>query len=214
MVATVIIGTGGIIVIGTGLIILTGVATSGTGIGVGNGGWRMSNGKYRKARTPSYRDSAKGTDHSSVGALTRTGTREAQGAASSLPTGIRAGEIIGWRVWLLNRSRMRLQSILLEFEWDPEWTSEETRPIEGSHGCGFHAWKEFDDAANYRDSLGRYNLNTHDGIIGQVKLWGTVLEHELGYRAQFAKVHTLVSGPRLDLFELREIYGADSGVGK
>jgi len=29
-------------------------------------------------------------------------------------------------------------------------------------------------------------------VYGQVKLWGTVYEHQFGYRAEYAKVHTLI----------------------
>ena len=29
-------------------------------------------------------------------------------------------------------------------------------------------------------------------VYGQVKLWGTVYEHQYGHRAEYAKVHTLM----------------------
>jgi hypothetical protein len=51
------------------------------------------------------------------------------------------------------------------------------------------------------------------GVHGEVYLWGTVVEHELGWRAQFAYPKTLVVGPE-SLEELESLkilieYGAD-----
>lgn len=44
--------------------------------------------------------------------------------------------------------------------------------------------------------------------VGTVRLWGEVIEHERGYRAEFAKVHSLdhVFG-EADLAALRARYG-------
>jgi len=44
------------------------------------------------------------------------------------------------------------------------------------------------------------------GIYGEVYLWGTIVEHELGYRAQFAYPKTFVLQPGAMPFTLAEIW--------
>lgn len=53
--------------------------------------------------------------------------------------------------------------------------------------CGVHAYKTLDAA----DLLVRRN----DGILGVVMLFGEVAEHEIGYRAQYAKILCLTIKP-------------------
>jgi hypothetical protein len=43
------------------------------------------------------------------------------------------------------------------------------------------------------------------GVLGEVKLWGTVVEHELGWRAQFAYPKSLVLPPGMALFSTKEV---------
>jgi len=65
------------------------------------------------------------------------------------------------------------------------------------HGLGVHAYKENSTEANrlFRDYVEGYSLvailEGDDIIIGKVKLWGDVVEHEHGYRAEFAKIVSL-----------------------
>lgn len=47
---------------------------------------------------------------------------------------------------------------------------------------------------------------------GQVKLWGRIVEHEYGYRAEYARVLSLTHGPRLAVWRLRRIYGIGGEV--
>lgn len=46
-------------------------------------------------------------------------------------------------------------------------------------GCGIYAWK------NLADGVRQYTPTWH--LWGEVDLWGQVVPHELGYRAQFAE---------------------------
>jgi hypothetical protein len=43
------------------------------------------------------------------------------------------------------------------------------------------------------------------GVHGEVYLWGTVVEHELGWRAQFAYPKSLVLPPEMDLLSPKEV---------
>jgi hypothetical protein len=67
--------------------------------------------------------------------------------------------------------------------------------------CGVHAYKN----VNAADLLARQS----EGILGVVMLFGKVQEHEIGYRAQFAKIVALTVKPTdpkafgVDTFEIR-----------
>jgi hypothetical protein len=60
-------------------------------------------------------------------------------------------------------------------------------PPHGDCSCGIYAAKSFDQLRR----IGYAEL----GVWGEVYLWGTVVEHQLGWRAQFAYPKTLVVGP-------------------
>jgi len=43
-------------------------------------------------------------------------------------------------------------------------------------------------------------------LFGRVKIWGEVVEHEAGYRSEFAKILSLDYGDALLLERFRKIY--------
>jgi hypothetical protein len=49
-------------------------------------------------------------------------------------------------------------------------------------------------------------------VVGHAALWGDVIEHEYGYRAQYGSVHNIMNvvGGKLDLEMLRGHYVAKS----
>jgi hypothetical protein len=71
-----------------------------------------------------------------------------------------------------------------DFIWMPR-TSEEAAGMRDDNSCGFHAWNDERGAVAYALSLGE------GVVVGRVKLWGIVIHHEKGYRAQFAKIIAL-----------------------
>lgn len=114
--------------------------------------------------------------------------------------GIRAGEVIAWRCWRLSGGRLR--SVWRESIWEPD------TPMTGDVGTrqgGVHGWKCLDEAARYCDihlnheialiaayrTTMRYTAPLPVFIIGTVALWGEIIEHEFGYRAEFAKIKSL-----------------------
>jgi hypothetical protein len=115
--------------------------------------------------------------------------------------GVRVGEIIGWRVWRVSRS-----GFLHSGHKDNRWIPGE--PMEGDvRKWGVYAVKEpgrylnkciedYDPFRNIWDK-GPFDreIAPYCGLaVGRVRLYGTVVEHEHGYRAQYAMVDAIVSG--------------------
>lgn len=110
--------------------------------------------------------------------------------------GIVAGEIIAWRAWYWDEKRHRLRSLFVDYEW----------PIEGQpavgepgRGYGIHAFK------SKPRTVAEYIMNEclDEVIVGEVALWGDVIEFEDGYTAEFARVHSL---PNDVPAEVRKLY--------
>jgi len=98
--------------------------------------------------------------------------------------GISAGEIIAHRAWRTHFGL--LQSMAVDKTWSP------SEPMEGDpdymgHGKGVHAFK------SQTEALSQYGPERSGWpvVIGTIALWGTVIEHEKGYRAEFGKVNSI-----------------------
>lgn len=107
------------------------------------------------------------------------------------------GEITGYRAWRLEDGY--LGSIYMKDVWYPNQIIE-GKGIEDWDIRGVHAWKEpnskqfFDYIRGYmqRQYSPLYEEKDCPAIItGSVFLWGDVVEHEFGYRAEFAKIRSL-----------------------
>lgn len=140
---------------------------------------------------------------------------------------IACGEIIGHRCWLVitANSCPLLRSVYQEDFWPPN-APLEGRGLEDWNSRGIHAWKHpdskqfFEYIRSYLDnshSLLSYEIPYHHAVVtGTVALWGDVVEHEHGYRAEFARVKSIdwlypdqsQMGRELEvLAHLRELYG-------
>lgn len=73
-------------------------------------------------------------------------------------------------------------------------------------GCGIYAYKTWHDLASAIEGV---NGNPFGGVIGQVALWGTVVEHEHGYRATLAYPHRIVWALNCDGAAVAKSYGID-----
>lgn len=93
-----------------------------------------------------------------------------------------AGEIMAWRIWkiAIGSAQCLLRSVATDFVWLPK------QPVEGDvlAGFGIHAYKDAYGPVHDGYAGGQY-------VVGQVALWGDVVEHEKGYRAQYASVRSL-----------------------
>ena len=115
---------------------------------------------------------------------------------------VESGAVVrGWRAWAVTETRdgLRLASLLYDHVWapgDPAAASCRRHddpfatPI-GTHelgaaacGCGFHAAKDPADALSYLQ--GRDEPSTVCRVLGEVTLWGGVLQTEAGWRGALA----------------------------
>ncbi len=109
--------------------------------------------------------------------------------------------VTGWRAWVVTETAagLRLASVLHDVVWphgvqlvaecrrhdDPFAAPIGTHPVPGAEcNCGFHAARDPVDALSY--ARGRDELGTVCRVLGEVSLWGHVLETEAGWRASHA----------------------------
>lgn len=101
------------------------------------------------------------------------------------------GEVIGYRCWRLNYNHLR--SVFMHDIWMPGAVMV-SRSFEDWGVRGVHAWKDagsFEFAEYIQGYLPIPSLNDPTIITGTVLLWGDVVEHQYGYRAEFAKVRSI-----------------------
>jgi hypothetical protein len=104
-------------------------------------------------------------------------------------SGFQFGRLVAYRIWRIDRNR--LISLSAGYVWKPGANG----PAQGMgvDGGGFYAFKELSGAVELSGgprSTGRGRR--YPCAIGKVSLWGEIVEHELGYRAQFAKIIELI----------------------
>lgn len=162
--------------------------------------------------------------------------------------GIRAGEIIAFRCWVLTKQAIveghhHLRSTYADCTWRPgevvgldpeacpEWPAyaafegpdklEERRkrylrldPHDqdgvrtGIHGFKSASWMMMEFSPSHDPRIDKYL------IYGTVALWGDVIEHQEGFRAEFGKINTLDQidaglGHEETLDKLRKLYGVE-----
>jgi len=110
--------------------------------------------------------------------------------------GIRVGEIIAFRAWRVleptwrRKCDDRLHSVFVShYLWEPE------RPATGD--VRTHGIYSFRHVIHSRQEYG-YPGAGGPLLFGSVKIWGEIVEHEEGYRSQFARIISLDYGdPKL-----------------
>jgi hypothetical protein len=145
-----------------------------------------SNGEHRRAGEEVHGGAAYGAG-GTVGraSVPSVAGREAGGDAArgaGEGPGIIAGEIEAYRCWNL------VNGYLVSFNgmvWVPG------EPAKGlgvdiGNSSGIYSFLHLDDA------IKEYGNATDTVIIGRIKLWGTIVEHGKGFRAEYAKVLELV----------------------
>jgi hypothetical protein len=124
-----------------------------------------------------------------------------------------AAPVVGWRVWIVTATAegLRLGSVLHDEVWAPGTTAlascgrhddlfAEPMPSHSSPGpecgCGFHAARDPVDALSYLQ--GRDEPATVCRLLGEVALWGRLIETEAGWRAAAAyPVRLYVADPAI-----------------
>ena len=173
-------------------------------------------GEHRRADAQTSCDSARSSDTSyhRTKPLFITGDKT-RDAALGAPR-IRAGEIIGWRTWKLYNGL--LHSVFVSYTWRPgvfdrssaeRYGSEDRGYHPLSDNLGYHAFRDKEQAERETSSHGWY-----PAVIGSVAMWGEVIEHQYGWRSEYAAVRSIVEitgdisfrNKRWLLLELREKY--------
>lgn len=104
-----------------------------------------------------------------------------------LPSEFRAGEFVAWRAWRLHRHGDTITSCYMNDVWT-HGSIISGRPVDAVES-GVHAWKNRNDAIDYAKEILSFRSSTDEQVIvGQVKLWGNIIEHEHGYRAQHGQL--------------------------
>lgn len=94
------------------------------------------------------------------------------------------GETLAWRVWKVGAFPFLTSAFKTDFIWSPG-VIELAEGVSDHNQHGFHAWNNVNAAR-------LYCIEVDDVcVVGQVKLWGTVIHHEKGYRAEKAKIVSL-----------------------
>lgn len=116
-------------------------------------------------------------------------TRDDTTATPIEDAGIRAGEIIAYRCWWVVPNNRLFSTYVFDYEWMSDVSA--TGDVKS---YGIHAFKYECDVYAYSAEFIhaiRDSLITRSVVFGTVKLWGEIVEHERGYRAEFAKVASL-----------------------
>ncbi len=108
-----------------------------------------------------------------------------------LPRDIRAGEIIAYRAWELRvvDGNVYYESMHSPTIWENgQMTAEQAagEAVTDYGHAGVYAWKTEQHAEMYVLASVRRTY-----AIGEVEMWGEVVEHDLGYRAEHAKIRRI-----------------------
>lgn len=120
-------------------------------------------------------------------------------------TGWRLGELTAHRAWIISPEGW-LQSLTAGTIWAPGEPMDGKVSSKAEH-CGIYCYKKA------RDMLKNHHASSYcqSIVYGIVHIWGDIIEHELGYRAEYAKIIALTQGKafgnaKLDLETLRHTY--------
>lgn len=121
--------------------------------------------------------------HAQQNAYVAQFTQQGKRAEHVKHEGIRAGEIIGYRVWLVIKGF--LHSLTQPIAWAP---GEVMKGDVSTYGV--YAFNLMGRAlGDMTDS--RYDEGGVFRVVGSVQMWGEIIEHEFGYRSEFAKIVSL-----------------------
>ncbi len=118
--------------------------------------------------------------------------------------GVRVGEIIAYRAWAVTQPRWfrsadgRLHSVFIrDYIWHPDepaWGDVQT-----------HGIYSFWDVIRSKQEYG-YPGSIGPLLLGKVKIWGEIVEHEAGFRSEFGKIVSLDYGDPELLEKFRKVY--------
>lgn len=134
--------------------------------------------------------------------------------------------VVAWRAWALAETAAgpELRSVVYAHPWlpreplrlvcEPGGCLGARWPLQ-PHACGIHAFKNRADAVAFPSmwEARRFpqTVFPEQSVVGQVSLWGRVVEHVRGYRAELAYPYALVLSPEQERLAapLAARYGVD-----
>lgn len=152
------------------------------------------------------------------------GTKDALGqwqAPPPLKSEMQVGEIKAWRAWRVVPSlesgtgKLALRSTHMDTIWPADKPMECDATVPDRGAKGIYACKDITDLMGNMNGMEIAMGATQEPyVIGRVSLWGDVIEHATGYRAQYAKIielNDVLYGGKPEekeiLHELRLAYG-------
>jgi hypothetical protein len=119
--------------------------------------------------------------------------------------GIRIGEIIAFRAWrVIGSTWFRKGDNLLHSVFVQDYVWHPDRPASGD--VQTHGIYSFRDAVRCKWDYGYTQGRQRTLLFGKVKIWGEIVEHEAGYRSEFAKIVSLDYGDPELLEKFRTVY--------
>ena len=115
---------------------------------------------------------------------------------------------IGWRFWKLHDGLLR--SVFIAYTWHPGVFERSSSKQGGFKNPGYHAFRDKEQAKREASAHTYWT----PFVIGSVAMWGEVIEHENGWRSEFAAVRSIIDitgnisfgSKNWLLLELREKY--------
>ena len=98
---------------------------------------------------------------------------------------IRAGEIIGWRFWKLHDGLLR--SVFIPYTWHPGVFERSSSKQGRFNNPGYHAFRDKEQAE--RETF--IQSCWWPCVIGSIAMWGEVIEHQNGWRSEYAAIQSI-----------------------
>lgn len=134
-----------------------------------------------------------------------------------LCAGDKFGEFEGHRAWLFDLRTGLLKSCWQDqYVWHPAAVFSANEEVDDFGPHGIHGFKSEDEIERYASAF------PHEVVVfGRVRLWGDVIEHDRGYRAEFARIVGLdrircpadVPASSVSLAALRRLYNVEEPNG-
>lgn len=147
------------------------------------------NGRYRQAAPQASSGAAYQSCTADVGTLSSLANSYSCPAPAIENAGVRAGEIIAYRAWVLGYDGLLHGMFMSDYKWLPG-AIEHAPKVHPTWGEGLHAFKTLNEA---KQQYSCYSLTDLGVVFGEVALWGEVIEHETGYRAEYASIREIIA---------------------
>lgn len=150
-------------------------------IGVQNGNWKTTQTSSGSAANAAHH--AGQLSAAQMGAALWANTHPSKPLESA---GIRVGEITGWRMWTLRGN------YLGSYSRDIVWAPEEAMKGNPKDYDDVGVWAFKDKHRAIRKMMDDAYLGSgRNNVFGSIEMWGNIIEHEEGYRAEFARIKSI-----------------------